>query len=322
MNEEKKLLRIFSYFVRELIAGARKKSVTKFNDNLEDLDFFVTHFNAAQKKIEPTATNPGSAALPQRMQLLMLDEAKCGKFIAGEAHKFFLASMISLERSRQAQQHNLAWQIVEHYYAAYYSVHYLMRVVGYSLTNLDDKAVKALKRHSVVNIDEIQSGLCTLNISQDCKDVLITKNERGGGSHKDAWSIWVTILTDIINLCKSDPEEYSKLEIDLLAHKKFIAVNDKKFNPSDIRGEVNYQFKGDAWCFEEKTKTRVQLITRALSSDECDLYSESDKILRLVNNNKFIINFARMFFEYSKVEYAHGICRSIHHQYKDKINVI
>ncbi|WNY81916.1 hypothetical protein NNQ28_16550 [Cronobacter dublinensis] len=181
MISDAKLLRIFSFSIRELVAGARKKSVTKFSEGLEDLNFVVTQFNAAQKKTDATSTTPAIAASPQSMTLLMLDEAKFGKFIAGEAHKFFLAAMISLERARQAQQHNLAWQIVEHYYAAYYSVHYLMRVAGYSLTNLDDKAVKALKRSSVASIGEMQSGLCTLTFSEDCRDVIITKNEKGGG---------------------------------------------------------------------------------------------------------------------------------------------
>ncbi|MBK0017764.1 hypothetical protein [Kosakonia sp. S42] len=323
MSNNDKLLRLFSFSARELVAGARKKSVTKFSENLDNLDFIVKDFSPASEKIKPTATTSAQPARPQLIDLLMLDDVKFGKYISGEAHKFFLAAMISLERSRQSQQHNLAWQVVEHYYAAYYSVHYLMRIAGFSLTNIDEKALRKIKLSSVVNTDSIRSGLSTLEFSQDCKEItIIKKAEKGGGSHKDAWAIWIKIVKALIGECSKDTVEYSALEIELISHGKFIAVNDAKFNPAEIRGEVNYQFKGDAWCFEEKTNSKLNLITKEILSDDYNLTTSDDKIIKLINNNKFIINLARIFFEYSLRNYKQGICRSIQNQYKDKIPTI
>lgn len=315
MSTGEKLTRLFSFSKRDLVAGAKKKSLTRFNDNLENLNFMVRSFSPAIKKIAATNLSPKVDASPQTLELLMIDEAKFGKFIAGEAHKFFLASMVSLERARQQQQHNLAWQIVEHYYAAYYSVHYLMRVSGYSLTNIDDKAVKTLKKSSVVNLNNMQSGLCTLEFSESCDEVTIIKNDKAGGSHKHAWSIWVKIIDSLIARCKTDAAEYSSLEIDLLAHKNFVMVNDHRFNPSDIRGEVNYQFKGDAWCFEEKTNLKIGRVINEIQSDIYSLSVGDDQVSNLINNNKFIINLAKMFFEFSRAEFKQGICRSIHNQF-------
>ncbi|ARD58961.1 hypothetical protein Y71_03155 [Kosakonia radicincitans DSM 16656] len=322
MNNETELLRLFSITARELVAGARKKSVTRFNDSLEKMHFIVTDFDPAQKRIEATATMPAVSASPQIMKILMLEEAKFGKFIASEAHRFYLASLVSLERSRQSQPHNLAWQVVEHYYAAYYSVHYLMRISGFSLSNLDDKAVKAFKKSALVPLDKLQAGLSTLEFTEDCRDITIIKNDKGGGSHKDAWSIWTKILNNLIIACQSDPVEYASTAIKLIEHRRFIAVNDKKFNPSDIRGEVNYQFRGDSWCFEEKTNDRINMINQELIDDDYDLFNRSDRIQNLINNNKFIINLARVFFEYSMEAYPNGICKSIRHQFKNKISII
>ncbi|OSP18341.1 hypothetical protein B6S66_11695 [Citrobacter werkmanii] len=254
--------------------------------------------------------------------MLMIDDVKFGKFIAGEAHKFFLAAMVSLDRSRQVQQHNLSWQVVEHYYAAYYSVHYLMRVLGYSLTNIDDKAIKKVKEGAVVPLDGIRSGLSTIEFSLDCKELIIIKNEKGGGSHKDAWAIWVKIINQLIVECKKDHAEYSSLEVDLLSHKNFIAVNDHRFNPSEIRGEVNYQFKGNSWCFEDNTNACMNSVTKELLEDGYNLIGTEDKILKLINNNKFIINLAKRFFNYSSSEYKHGICRSLQNQYRNRIVTI
>lgn len=322
MSNDDKLLRLFSYFSRDLVAGARKKSVTRFSENLEKLDFIVRGFTPATSKIPATEVAPVIPASPQVIDILMIDDVKFGKFIAGEAHKFFLAAMVSLDRSRQEQQHNLSWQVVEHYYAAYYAVHYLMRIFGYSLTNIDDKAIKKVKEGSVVSMDGIRSGLSTIEFSIDCTELLITKNEKGGGSHKDAWAIWVKIIDQLIVECKKDHGEYSSLEMELLAHKNFIVVNDQKFNPSEIRGEVNYQFKGNSWCFEDDTNSRVSLVTKELTKDDYNLTGSEDKILRLINNNKFIINLAKRFFDYSSSEYKNGICRSLQNQFKNKIVTI
>lgn len=322
MSNDDKLLRIFSHFSRELVAGARKKSVTRFSENLDNLDFIVRGFAPATSKVSATEVAPAIPASPQIIDIFMIDDVKFGKFIAGEAHKFFLAAMVSLDRSRQIQQHNLSWQVVEHYYAAYYAVHYLMRIFGFSLTNIDDKAIRKIKEGSVVPMDGIRSGLSTMEFSIDCKELIITKNEKGGGSHKDAWAIWVKIINQLINECKKDHVEYSSLEMELLAHKSFIAVNDQKFNPSEIRGEVNYQFKGNSWCFEDETNSRVSLVTKELTKDDYNLTSSDDKILKLINNNKFIINLAKLFFEYASTEYKNGICRSLHHQFKNKIVTI
>lgn len=320
--ENSKLLRLFSFSAREFVAGARKKSVSKFTDSLEKLDFMVSDYTAASKKINATASSLAIPAERQVLTILMLDDVKFGKLIAGEAHKFFLASMVSLERSKQEQQHNLAWQVVEHYYAAYYAVHYLMRVSGFSLTNIDEKALKAIKKSTTVPLEGVSGGLNTLEFSQDCKDIIIRKNEKGGGSHKEAWAIWVCILERLIVECRKDNEEYSSLEIELIAHRQFISVNDYQYNPSDIRAEVNYQFKGDSWCFEESKSSRISALYREIISDGYTLTSTEDKITNLINNNKFIIRLAKLFFEHSRKEYSKGICRSLHNQFKNKISTL
>lgn len=322
MSENIKLLRLFSFLSRDLVAGARKKSVVRFNESLNELDFFVTKFSPSTAKIPSTATTPASPAMPQVIDLLMIDEAKFGKYISGEAHKFFLASMISLERARQSQQHNLSWQVVEHYYSAYYAVHYLMRIAGYSLTNIDERSLRSIKSSSLVDSNNLKSGLCTLEFTQCCKNVKITKNDGGGGSHKDAWNIWGRIVDALIVECKKDTSEYASLELELLSHKRFITIDNSRFNPSEIRGEVNYQFKGEAWCFENNTGSQCRPITKVLSVDEFDLALTDSRVSNLINNNKLIINLARSFFNYSRESFSQGICRSLHNQFKEKIKII
>lgn len=322
MSDFYKLVRIFSFLSRELVAGARKKGVAKFSDSLHDLNFILTNIIPSSPKVKATSTTPATPAVKQQIDLYMIDDVKFAKLIAGEAHKFFLASMISLERSRQFQQHNIAWQVVEHYYAAYYAVHYLMRVAGYSLTNIDDAAIKAMMRSNVAGSTSVQSGLSTMLFSDDCVFVTLTKNEKGGGSHKEAWAIWVTILTELIDQCKSDDIEYSSLEIELKQHMSFVKINDQKFNPSEIRAEVNYQFKGQSWCFEDDTNGKIATIQSSIADDSFSLTGTDDKILKLINNNKLIINLARDFFKKSNDEYSQGICRSLRNQFRSKISTL
>nr|WP_314523536.1 hypothetical protein [uncultured Lelliottia sp.] len=296
--------------------------MTKFTAGLHELNFLVSSFTPASPKIKATATSQAIPAVTQEIILYMIDEGKFAKLIAGEAHKFFLASMISLERSRQSQQHNLSWQIVEHYYAAYYAVHYLMRVCGYSLTNIDDASLKTITKSSTVPIANPSGGLNTITFSDDCTQVVITKNEKGGGSHKDAWAIWAKILDKIITEAQKDDHEYSSLELTLVMHRNFITTNDHKYNPSDIRGEVNYQFKGDSWCFENNINHRVSTLHKEIVNDSYSLVDTGDRIINLINNNQFIINLARSYFKLSTEQYSYGICRSIQNQYKDKISTL
>lgn len=322
MSNSEKLLRIFSFSSRDLVAGARKKSVVKFTDSLHKLDFLLTSFIPASPKIKATALTSAAPAIKQEICLLMIDDIKFAKLIAGEAHKFFLASMISLERSRQFQQHNISWQIVEHYYAAYYAIHYLMRIVGFSLTNVDDMALKTMVKANLTGTAGAQGGLCTMEFSENCVDIKLIKNEKGGGSHKEAWAIWVRIINDLINSCKIDDVEYSSLELELNQHMNFIKINDQKFKPSEIRAEVNYQFKGEAWCFEDKTNAKITKMQKEINSDSYSLIETNDNLLNLINNNKFIINLARNFFRKSAEEYSFGICRSLRNQFKSKITTL
>ncbi len=322
MSDETKLLRLFTFLASDLISGARKRSVTKFTAGLNEINFLVSSFTPASPKIKASATSQAIPAVAQKINLFMIDEKKFAKLIAGEAHKFFLASMISLERARQSQQHNLSWQIVEHYYSAYYAVHYLMRVCGYSLTNIDDASLKTIVKSSTVPMTNPSGGLSTITFSDDCTQVVITKNEKGGGSHKDAWAIWAQILDKIMIEAKKDDHEYSSLELNLVMHRKFITTNDQKYNPSDIRGEVNYQFKGDSWCFENDINHRVNSLHKEILNDTYSLVDSDDRVINLINNNQFIINLARSYFKASTEQYSYGICRSIHNQYKNKISTL
>lgn len=322
MSNSSKLVRIFSFLSRDLVAGARKKGVSKFADNLDDLNFIMTGFIPSSAKVKATPTTPMIPAVKQQIELYMIDDVKFAKLIAGEAHKFFLASMVSLERSRQFQQHNIAWQIVEHYYAAYYAIHYLMRVAGYSLTNIDDAAIKAMMRSNVTSNMSVQSGLSTMLFSDDCVNISLTKNDKGGGSHKEAWSIWVSILAQLIDQCKSDDMEYSSLELELKQHMSFIKINDQKFSPSEIRAEVNYQFKGQSWCFEDDTNGKIAIIQNSIAENSFSLSDTDDKLVKLINNNKLIINLARDFFKKANDDYSQGICRSLRNQFRSKISTL
>lgn len=322
MSNSDKLLRIYSFLSRDPVAGARKKGLTKFSDNLKDLDFILTSFIPSSLKVKATATTVAIPAVKQQISLYMIDDVKFAKLIAGEAHKFFLASMVSLERSRQLQQHNIAWQIVEHYYAAYYAVHYLMRIAGYSLTNIDDSALKALMRSNITGDMTAHGGLSTMIFCENCVNITLIKNEKGGGSHKEAWAIWANIIDDLIKYCKSDDVEYSSLELELKEHMRFVKVNDQTFNPSEIRAEVNYQFKGQSWCFEDDTNGKISTIQNSIAEDTFSLDGKEDKLLKLINNNKLIIMLARDFFKKSNDDFSQGICRSLRHQFKNKISTL
>lgn len=307
MIEHEKLLRLFTSLLRQEVVGAKKRGKAKVSEDIAKMNFIMTSFTPGPK---------------QTIELQMIDSKDFAVKIAGEANKFFLASMVSLERAKQIHNHNISWQIVEHYYAAYYSVHYLMRLSGYSVTNIDGAVFKKMIDSRVFPgaPPDIKGGLCSLRFDNSCEKVEIQKKEKGGGSHKDAWEVWSEIVKDLIVLAEGDIAEYAPLLMSLQEHSKFIERSAGYFSPPEIRGEVNYQFKGDSWCFEDKVRDKIDKIRRIINDDNVITVQTKDSVSNLINNNNLIIRLARSVFEYSVESYDKGMCRVIKKQYKDRIS--
>jgi hypothetical protein len=306
--ELQKLIRLLTPLMVEGVIAVRSNSHARLAESLEDLQFVT-------RSITHTDSNVV-------IELQIIDENLLHRLLAGEANKFLLASRISNERSTYAQPNNASWQAIESYYAAYYAVHYLLRLTGISITNLDTKGTDAIAKSNLGSAvrTSIPGGLYFMQYEYNSKILTLRKNlNKNGGSHREAWQLWTELIDKIRFQTSVDPVEYLSTSVDLLTHRNFLVKSKEKFNPSEIRGEINYQFKGKTWIFESNAKDAIDRLQRLIVSSHSIATMPSSSAESLVLNSKIIVDFAKAVFLYAADKYPKGICRSLSNKYSSLV---
>jgi hypothetical protein len=256
------------------------------------------------------------------VQLQILDDDLLYRLLAGEANKFLLASRISHERSAQDQANNASWQAIEHYYAAYYGVHYLLRLTGISVTNLDLRCTSAITRsqYGAPPSPSVPAGLYIMQYDDSSKVLTLKKNlKRSGGSHQEAWQLWEDLIERLRARTNVDPVEYASTSIDLSEHKSFLIKSTAKYNPPEIRGEINYQFRGGVWVFEKNARDTIDRLQRSIAGATALAATSASTSEGLIANNKIIIGLAKAVFLHASEKYPKGICRSLANRYSSYV---
>lgn len=304
-----KYARLMQASVLSGVLSVRRLSYDRVAERLSDLEFVTRVANL----------DPVSGQF--EIQLQILDEELLYQLLSGEAHRFFLAAVLSHARSQQAEPRNFAWQAVEHYYSAYYSIHYLARISGHSLTSLGSDAVKAIKNNMFGGtLSQIPEGLYMIAYDRVNKILTLRKKKKSGGSHKDAWAMWESLLNNMISAAATDDVEYASESVSLQAHKKFILRSTGMFRPPELRGEINYQFVGGSWRFEKESEKSIRLLqTNLRLLDPTSLPLADIDISALLKNNYFIYSLAKNFFRSAAENYPRSITRKIFNEYAGEL---
>jgi hypothetical protein len=300
----KKVIRLLGPLMIEGVLSVRNHTQDRLVEMLHQLQFVTKNILSTEKEVV--------------IELQIIDVELLYRLLAGEANKFFLASRVSHERSTQDQINNASWQAIESYYSAFYGVHYLLRLTGSSVTNLDDLSVKAIKRSNYGSSIEVPSGLYILKYDDISNILTLTKNKKksGGGSHQAAWKLWDELVEKLRSGASIDPVEYADIHIELAEHNRFLRTSTARYNPPYIRGEINYQFRGGLWVFEKNSAKSVGNLQRSISVAKpapliCTTTPEG-----LIINNMLIISLAKAVFAHATERYPKGICRSLSNKYK------
>jgi hypothetical protein len=306
----KTLVRLLNPLTIEGVLKAPRSSHDRLVEKLHDLEFMTR--SIVQTTSELT------------IELQILDADLLHQLLAGEANKFLLASRLSHDRSKQNQSDNASWQTVEHYYAAFYAIHYLIRITGVSLTNLDSRATDEIQKNylTAVTKNPIPEGLYTLRYNNLTKTLTLIKKtkKRPGGSHQEVWQLWLELIEKLSIETSTDITEYLGASIDLAEHKAFIVKSDAKFNPPEIRGEINYQFRGGAWIFEKNANNSIRRLQNAISDSNFRSSHRAPSPEGLVSSTKLIIGLATAVFLSCSEKYPKGICRSLANKYSKYIS--
>jgi hypothetical protein len=303
--EIKKAIRLIGPLLVEGVLSVRNHSHNRLVEMLHELQFIT----------RSVAVTTDSVII----QLQILDADLLYLLLAGEANKFLLASRVSYERSTQEQPKNASWQAIENYYSAYYGVHYLLRLTGISVSNIDNRGTKVIERsaygtHPSVTVP---GGLYIIRYDSSSEILTLTKNlKKPGGSHQQAWQLWEELVEKLSAQASADLIEYARISIDLAEHKRFLTRSTSKYNPPEIRGEINYQFIGGAWIFEKNAKKSVEILQRSIADTKLTMTSDASTPEGLILNNKIIIGLAKAVFMHASDKYPRGVCRSLSNKYK------
>lgn len=302
----KRTIRLLSPLLIEGALAVRQNSNERLVEMLHELEFSTKSIKKSVDKIA--------------IELQILDVDLLYRLLAGEANKFLLASRVSHARSTQNQPSNASWQAIENYYAAYFGVHYLLRLTGVSVTNIDARGVAAIERSNYGQKPSfnIPAGLYVMNFEESSKTLTLTKNtKKSGGSHQDAWHHWEKLIDKLRTQTNTDPVEYAAISLDLAEHKRFLVRSTSKYNPPEIRGEINYQFRGGSWIFEKGASKSVGVLQRSLLTESASgVPVTAATPAGLISTNRFIISLAKAVFLHASDKYPKGVCRSISNKYK------
>lgn len=301
-----KIERLFKQLTCPSILGAGKIAHGRAIEKLDDLNFTLTNV------VPPPH---------QKISLRMIDSKEFAYYMAGEANRFFLASMVSWSRSQSEENENLSWQVVEHYYSAYYAVHYLIRIAGLSLTNVDKPTLRTILRSNMTGnvFNNLESGLNLMRYDSACENITLEKKDKKGGSHIDAWASWVSVVERLILETNADIQEYAETAVSLSEHLGFIKRANDTFSPTVIRNEVNYQFSNNAWCFDGLTKEKIRRVRKVINENSLLLRNNGDMLESLICNNNLIISLAKKVFKSASENNSKSICRLLLTKYKQKI---
>lgn len=299
-----KLLRLLIPNTVEVIMNAKKASSSRMIENLGDIEFITQSVLVS------------SASTTIKIQLI--DDNDFGTLVAGDANRFFLASRLSLNRARQDHERNASWQAIEHYYAAYYAVHYLIRMTGVSLTNLDQSSIDSINRKFIgVQPSQIPTGLYVLTYNEQTKELILNKKTKKGaaGSHVNAWQLWLDLVEKLTVLAKSDAVEYVKASLELSLHKQFVSITSGAYRPPELRNAINYRFEGQSWIFEKISSKMIGKIQSAIRSNAGLGVGNSLDLIGLIENNHLVTDLAKDLFVHTSNSYPKSIFRSVKNQY-------
>jgi hypothetical protein len=304
-----KLTRLFIPLTIKGVFEAKRLSHDRLVEKIGDLDFVTRSVTELSNELE--------------IRLQILDEEMLHHLLSGEANKFWLASMFSLNRARQVQIGNAAWQAVEHYYSAYYAVHFLLRASGVSLTNLDSSAVSAINNSIIGGSTSIiiPTGLYVIEYDEPAKTLILKKKKKRGtgGSHQDAWRLWSELIDKMLIRAETDINEYANTSIQLSEHRAFVVKSSDHYNPPEMRGEINYQFKGGVWIFERDSSRSIIELQTFIMQPPTNPARKPLNVKNLMLNNKIIIELSIKIFNYGARNFPRSISRSISHKYSAQL---
>lgn len=204
---------------------------------------------------------------------------------------------------------SISWLLVKLYYSAFYSSHYLLRLFGYSLTQLEKLATNKIESIAEVygnkNGIEIQKGFYLFDYSDRSTTIKCDKLTKTGedGSHGILWKLLSDRLRFMSNdmLLRNSSSDYQRISTKISScvdNLHFMGSNNGGWL-SRVRNDINYKHKYGTW-FPYRHSERYYSSVKEYLDDwkgdplEIDLTNLAGKeLVRFIVTCQFLIGMAR-----------------------------
>lgn len=241
------------------------------------------------------------------------DKNKLINSIAFDISRMSIASFESMFMTQFNKElhRSTAWPLIRAYYAAFFSAHAVMRMLGYAVVQFDrnqsDKLTQAIRYHANPPNVSVNEGLHLVGYHKQLNNYTVQK--LNNGSHEDTWTVFSELLRktsdkfllDRNPISKEKKQEFYTMIDGLLEILKTKPCQSKSNWLSRLRNEINYQHKYGTWFPHEKSKNfRVTVqdnlkcwikdpnLNINLKSHDLDKFSQACSFL--VSLNRVLVN--------------------------------
>jgi hypothetical protein len=176
------------------------------------------------------------------------------QYFAHEADRFASASFESLltGAKNMAYPRSTAWLLIRGYYAAFFSVHALMRLHGWACTRLTSANLKEINNGLSIffpGSERLGAGLYLLKSESGGRELRCQHLDSSiGGTHEILWSLLRGYLDEVSNIVLANPSPDGQVLV--VAIYDFLKLVDGYGGPkwfATVRNRLNYGHEYGAW---------------------------------------------------------------------------
>lgn len=200
---------------------------------------------------------------------------------------------------------NISWTLIKQYYSAFYSAHCTLRLLGFSLSQLDSDVINQVSilanHYNLKNGINIETGYYMIDYSKDSNIIKFNKIKvnKDGGSHVSLWKIYgdkIKFISSDLLLKFNDTNAQSiseKLD-NLIDNLQYVGSSNYSWL-SRIRNELNYKHNFGVWFPYNLPKNQVDMLKRNNDLWKSDILKielknlTGKEIIRFSNTCQFII---------------------------------
>lgn len=247
----------------------------------------------------PVSTRSFSLKVHERSDFLAPVSQDCNKFICAS-----LESIIK-EENTELLPKSVSWLLIKQYYAAFYAAHAIIRLVGVSLSQLDQSHISKIQNiadhYSMRNSVNIEKGYYKINYDNKAKELSFNKIEvnKDGGSHIVLWKEFGEILNKIADdFLRTNPNTKIQSTIVKLSEltQNLQYINSKNFSwLSRVRNDINYKFTSKTWfpyALDSKILDQIRRGKKQWREDIATIELKNlrgKELVRFTNTCQFII---------------------------------